>query len=104
MQNKPVKDRFIVVKDFYKLGSLVLKYDKTQQRLFVGDSNALRECESSPIQVVILGWAGTLEMYSEYAPYTEYSIDRIDEVIDMVLRKDVPGEINRFIPENPYLQ
>ncbi len=42
-------------------------------------------------------------MYSEYAPYTEYSIDQIDEVIDMVLRKDVPGEINTFIPENPYL-
>lgn len=49
MQNKLVKDRFIVVKDFYKLGSIVLKYDKTQQRLFVGDSNKLRECESSPI-------------------------------------------------------
>ena len=104
MQNKLVKDRFIVVKDFYKLGSIVLKYDKTQQRLFVGDSNTLRECESSPIQVVILGGAGALEMYSEYAPYTEYSIDQIDEVIDMVLRKDIPGEINVFIPEDPYLK
>lgn len=98
------KDRFIVVKDFYKIGSIVLKYDKSQHRRFVGDSNTLRACESSPIQVVILGGKDALDMYSEYKPYTEYSLDQIDDVINMVIARNVPGEINPFIKDSPYLK
>lgn len=103
MSPDEVKNRFIVVKDFYKLGSIVLSYDKKHHRQFVGDSNTLRAIALSPIQVVVMGGEKALEMYSEYAPYTFVDIDDVQDVIDMVLDNNVPGKINPFIKDSPYL-
>lgn len=37
-------NRFIVVRDFWKLGSYILEYTEDEHRMFVGDSNTLRAC------------------------------------------------------------
>lgn len=96
--------RFIVVRDFYKIGSLLLEYGEDMHRRFVGDANTLRACESGNVQVVIMGGPGADEMYSEYKPYTRIPIDQIDDVINMVINRDIPLPVNTYMKDNPYVK
>lgn len=63
-------DRFIVLKDFKKLGSVVMGFNDetdTQYRCI------LSKCDMAArgdVQVVALSGPSCLEAYSEYAPYT----------------------------------
>ena len=97
-------DRFIVVRDFYKIGSLLLEYNEDEHRRFVGDANTLRACESGNVEVVVMGGKGAPEVYSEYKPYTIVSTDKIDDVIKMVIDRDIPLPINVYMRDNPYVK
>ena len=44
-----------------------------------------------------------LDIYREYVPYTFVDIEKGQDVIDMVLDNNVPGEVNPFMKDSHYL-
>ena len=92
-------NRFIIIKDFNKIGSCVLQYTPEEHILFMRDANRLRSLAKSPIQVVLIGGPNALEIYGEYAPYTFYTRNDLDKIQEMILTQNVPGRWNPFIPE-----
>lgn len=83
-------DMFLVVKDFYKMGSAVCGFKRE-------DSVAWRDChlrcalrQGNPIQVVSLFGPTPLSTYCEYSPYY---LCTPDELLDIVITKDCPGTL-----------
>ncbi len=87
-------DRFVVIKDFNKIGSVVYACTKEDRLKFIGIANTLRDISKSPIQVVTLLGKDALDVYSEYKPYT-FETDE-EELIKMVISGEVPGTPNPF--------
>lgn len=100
-----VVNRFIVVRDFWKIGSYVLEYTEEEHRMFVGDSNTLRACAWGTVQVVVMGGEGAKEMYSEYKPYTVVPHDQenFSRILKMVIDGKVDLPVNKWMKGNPYL-
>lgn len=88
---------FIVIKDFYKIGSAVMGYSQERDEEF---RNILSRClliSKSPLQVVRLGGNKALETYGEYAPYVIF--DDSQDLLDICISGNCPGERNPFIKE-----
>ena len=88
-------DKFIVLKDFKKLGSLVMGFkeeDDTQYR------STLAKCDMAArgdVQVVALGGPKCLEVYAEYAPYTILTSEL--EAVKICMSGNCPGEDHPFL-------
>lgn len=81
---------YIVIKDFYKIGSAVVGF--TQQQLSLFEEYYLR-CTlnaKSPVQVVFLAGKTALTCYGEYEPYTIYE-DPMD-LVQMCITGETIGE------------
>lgn len=82
-------DRYIVIKDFNKIGSAVMGYTKETSTKF---RNLLSRCDwiaKSPIQVVLVAGPNALNIYYEYAPFFVY--DDEQDLIDICLTGNCPG-------------
>lgn len=93
-------DRFVVIKDFYRLGSAVMGFDETQDEPF---RLALAKClnlAEPPLQVIRLSGPHCLDMYSEYKPYTVF--DDYKDLVQICLSGKCPGKANILIPDSPY--
>lgn len=93
-----IQDRFVVIKDFYKIGSVVYACTEEEHLDFVEMANRLRLLAKSPIQVVILGGKTALDVYGEYKPYI-FEKDK-QKLVDMVSSGNIPGKVNEFAMAN----
>ena len=83
-------DLFIVIKDFYKIGSAVMGYDMEHEQKY---RELLLKCSllaKSPLQVVRVGGPMALYGYGEYGPYTVY--DSEFDLINICLSGECPGK------------
>jgi hypothetical protein len=93
-------DRYVIIKDFYKIGSAVMGFDKESDLEF---RTVLSKClllHEAPLQVVRVGGPHCLDMYGEYGPYTVY--DDYKDLIQICVSGNCPGEVNPLIPDSPY--
>jgi len=99
-------NRFIVVRDFWKLWSYILEYTENEHRMFVGDSNTLRACAWGDTQVVVMGGPDAKNTYSEYKPYTvlPHYDENFNKIKKMVIDGKIYLPINRWMKGNPYVE
>ena len=97
------RDRYIVIKDFYKIGSAVMGFNAEEDIRF---RHLLCRClllgKRKDLQVVRMGGPECLYMYGEYGPY--FVFDNDQDLIDICLIGDCPGYVNDLIPESPYVK
>lgn len=88
-------DRFIVLKDFKKLGSLVMGFNEETDLQY---RSILSKCDMAAkgdVQVVALGGPKCLEVYSEYAPYTILTSEY--EAVKICMSGNCPGIDHPFL-------
>lgn len=95
--------RFIVIKDFWKIGSACMGFGPDEGELFRATLSKCSLIAKEPLQVVRLGGpsARCLETYGEYGPYTFY--DNPQDLLDICITGNCPGEVNPFAKDSPYL-
>lgn len=82
-------DRFIVIKDFYKIGSAVMYFNKENDEEFRSLLSRCLMLAKSPLQVVRLGGPNCLDIYAEYAPYTVIAEEQ--EMLNICITGNCPG-------------
>ena len=93
---------FVVVKDFYKVGSAVMGFNRKDEVAF---RYLLSRCDclaKSPLQVVRISGPMALDGWGEYGPYTVYDNDL--DLINICVSGDCPGIPNPFIEDSPYVK
>lgn len=95
-------DRFVVIKDFYKMGSAVLGYNADTDVEFRLQLSKCLYLAKPPLQVVRLGGPNCLEVYSEYKPY--FLLDNEYEGIHICQSGVCPGEPNPLIQQGKLLR
>lgn len=88
-------DRFIVLKDFKKLGSLVMGFNQDTDLQY---RSTLAKCDMAArgdVQVVALGGPNCLEVYAEYAPYTILTSEL--EAVKICMSGNCPGIDHPFL-------
>lgn len=95
---------FIVIKDFWKVGSACMGFAEDEDVLFRATLSKCLLIAKSPLQVVRLNGpsAECLEVYAEYAPYTFF--DDPQALLDICISGECPGEINPLIVKCPWLK
>ena len=92
---------FIVIKDFYKMGSAVMGFTFEQDVEFRSVLSRCLMIAQSPLQVVRLSGRKSLTTWGEYSPYTVY--DNVQDLLDISISGNCPGTINPYIKDSPYL-
>ena len=95
---------FIVIKDFWKIGSACMGFSEDEDELFRATLSKCLLIAKDPLQVIRVGGpnAECLEIYAEYKPYTFY--DNPQDMLDICITGNCPGRINPYADESPYLK
>lgn len=94
------KQFYIVIKDFYKIGSAVKGFNNDTSQEFRILLAKCRYIAKSPIQVVHIGGPEALFGYGEYGPYTVYEND--NDLLQICVTGKCPGIVNPLFEESPY--
>lgn len=92
---------FIVIKDFWKIGSICMGFADNEDLKFRETLSRCSLIAKTPLQVVRLGGgsAKCLEIYSEYSPYT--FTDNPQDLLDVCLTGQCPGKPHPLLIKNP---
>jgi len=83
-------DLFLVVKDFYKMGSGVCGFKKSEDVIWRDYQLRCSLRQGNPIQVVCLFGPNPLTVYSEYSPYY---LCTPEELLEAVISRNAPGKL-----------
>lgn len=95
-------DRFVVVKDFWKIGSAVMAFNEERDEQFRFLLGRCLLIAKPPLQVIRIDGERGLEIYAEYKPYT--LITKEQDLLDICISGNAPGKDNPIVVARPWLR